>query len=296
MVRTQTDVDYVGDRVVVEPIDVPLGTTYEQLLEMIYLVTDINREHFQLILSCKYPMKRGNKFQPYPIKNDSGIAQMLEMHNRFGMNKVELFVEQVPIDLQMNSPIGNCIPLLLGENDGVKDVHNDDNQDREGSSPFLAVHEAIEREQMRYVVVDGERCNLSNKPDTEDLDDPIELSPMQYHLAPSLQFENVENIGHVVSSDWTSWGNTLTGHPIEEFIVDQIFNPSPFLAVHEAIEREQMRYVVVDGERCNLSNKPDTEDLDDPIELSPMQYHLAPSLQFENVENIGHIVSSDWTS
>nr|CAN80015.1 hypothetical protein VITISV_030080 [Vitis vinifera] len=291
MVRTQTDVDYVGDRVVVEPIDVPLGTTYEQLLEMIYLVTDINREHFQLILSCKYPMKRGNKFQPYPIKNDSGIAQMLEMHNRFGMNKVELFVEQVPIDLQMNSPIGNCIPLLLGENDGVKDVHNDDNQDRKGSSPFLAVHEAIEREQMRYVVVDGERCNLSNKPDTEDLDDPIELSPMQYHLAPSLQFENVENIGHVVSSDWTSWGNTLTGHPIEEFIVDQIFNPSPFLAVHEAIEREQMRYVVVDGERCNLSNKPDTEDLDDPIELSPMQYHLAPSLQFENVENIGHIVS-----
>ena len=26
---TQTDVDYVGDRVVVEPIDVPLGTTYD---------------------------------------------------------------------------------------------------------------------------------------------------------------------------------------------------------------------------------------------------------------------------
>ena len=39
MVRTQTNVDYVGDRVVVEPIDVPLGTTYEQLLKMIYLVT-----------------------------------------------------------------------------------------------------------------------------------------------------------------------------------------------------------------------------------------------------------------
>ena len=78
----------------------------------------------------------------------------------------------------MNSPIGNCTPLLLGENDGTsnvqnpftfehraeedeedeegrqcdddsvgaKDVHNDDNQDREGSSSFLAVREAIERE------------------------------------------------------------------------------------------------------------------------------------------------------
>ncbi|KAL6328790.1 hypothetical protein AAG906_003807 [Vitis piasezkii] len=228
MVRTQTDVDYVGDRVVVEPIDVPLGTTYEQLLEMIYSVTDINKEHFRLILSCKYPMKKGNKFQPCPVKNDSGVARMLEMHNRFGMDEVELFVEQVPIDLQMNSPLEDEEEEEGTQCDddsvGAEDIHNDDNQDREGSSPFLAVREAIEREQMRYVAVDGEGCNLSNNPDIEDLDDPIELSPMQYHLAPSPQFENVENIGHVVSSEWTPWGNTLMGHPIGEFIVGQIFN------------------------------------------------------------------------
>ena len=74
MVRTQTDVDYVRNRVVVEPFDVTFGTTYEQLLEMIHSVTSINREHFQLILSCKYPMKRENKFQPCPIKNDSGVV------------------------------------------------------------------------------------------------------------------------------------------------------------------------------------------------------------------------------
>ena len=74
MVRTQTDVDYVGNRVVVEPFDVPFGTTYEQLLEMIHSITGINKEHFQLILSCKYPMKRENKFQPCPIKNDSGVV------------------------------------------------------------------------------------------------------------------------------------------------------------------------------------------------------------------------------
>ncbi|KAL6323216.1 hypothetical protein AAG906_029223 [Vitis piasezkii] len=254
MVRTQTDVDYVGDRVVVEPIDVPLGTTYEQLLEMIYSVTDINREHFQLILSCKYRMKRENKFQPCPIKNDNGVARMLEMHNRFGMDEVKLFVEQVQIDLQMNSSIGNCIPFVhtcitsnvqnpftfehRSEEDeedeeirqcdddsvGAEDVHNDDNQEREGSLHFLVVYEAIEREQIRYVDLDERGCNLSNNPDTEDLDDPIELSPMQYHLAPSPQFENVEIIGHVVSSDWTPWGSTLTGHPIREFIVGQIFN------------------------------------------------------------------------
>ena len=43
MVRTQTNVDYVGDRVMVEPIDVPLGTTYEQPLEKIYSIIGIGR-------------------------------------------------------------------------------------------------------------------------------------------------------------------------------------------------------------------------------------------------------------
>ena len=131
---------------------------------------------------------------------------MLEMHNRFGMDEVELFVEQTPIDLQMNSPIRNCTPLLLGENDGTnnvqnpftlehrseedeedeegtqcdddsvgaEDVHNDDNQDGEGCMSFLVICEAIKREQMRYVVVDGGGCNLSNNPNLEDLDDPID--------------------------------------------------------------------------------------------------------------------------
>ena len=142
---TQTDVDYVGDRVVVEPIDVPLGTTYEQLLEMIYSVTDINKEHFRLILSCKYPMKKGNKFQPCPVKNDSGVARMLEMHNRFGMDEVELFVEQVSIDLQMNSPIDNYMPLLLGENDGTSNVQN----------PFTVEHRSEEDEEDE----EGRQCD-----------------------------------------------------------------------------------------------------------------------------------------
>ena len=56
--------DYVENRVVVKPINVSLKTTYEQLLEMIYSVTNINREHFQLILNCNYPIKKWNKFQP----------------------------------------------------------------------------------------------------------------------------------------------------------------------------------------------------------------------------------------
>ena len=77
IVRTQQDVDYVGDRVVVEPIDVPFGISYKELLVMIYSIVNLGREHFQLILNCKYPMKRGKKFQPCPVKNDNDVARML---------------------------------------------------------------------------------------------------------------------------------------------------------------------------------------------------------------------------
>ena len=62
IVRTQQDFDYVRDRVVVEPIDVPLGITYKELLIMIYSIANIGRKHLQLIFSCKYSMKRGNKY------------------------------------------------------------------------------------------------------------------------------------------------------------------------------------------------------------------------------------------
>ena len=82
-------------------------------------------------------MKRENKFQPCLVKDDSGVAWMLEMHNKFEMDEVELFVEQVPIDLQMNSPIGNCTPLLLGENDGTSNVQN----------PFTFEHRVDEDEE-----------------------------------------------------------------------------------------------------------------------------------------------------
>ena len=48
---------------------------------------------------------------------------------------------------------------------------------------FLALHEAMESEQGRYVSVDGEDCDMSNNLDSED---PIEFSSVQYHSASSL--------------------------------------------------------------------------------------------------------------
>ena len=83
------------------------------------------------------------------------------------------------------------------------------------------------------------------------------------------------------------------GHEVFEFMDEENNNVnvvSPFLALYEAMESEQGIYVSVGGEGCDMLNNLDPED---PMKFSPVQYHLAPLLQFENVENIGNVVLSD---
>ncbi|RVW36159.1 hypothetical protein CK203_079632 [Vitis vinifera] len=275
MLRTETDVKYIGDEAVIVPLDVPVSATYEHLLSMIYSRTGIDKKQFQVVLNCRYPLKRENRFQPCPIWDDNSLSQMLKLVNTFGMNEIELYIEQVPVQPRVRGQLlGNFTQLLLGQNDNVEefeygcgpssapvamtyecradededeeecesqegddqseraeDIQHDDDRvfevvDEENNnvnvvSSFLALHEAMEGEQGRYVSVDGEGCDMSNNPDPED---PIEFSPVQYHSAPSLQFENVENIGNAVSSDWTPWGNTNIGNSGGEFMVGQVFN------------------------------------------------------------------------
>ena len=64
--------------------------------------------------------------------------------------------------------------------------------------------------------MDAATCNVSNNPYDEYLD---ESSPIQYHLAPSPRFENVENLGNVISSDWTLWVKHTTRYSSGEFVV-----------------------------------------------------------------------------
>ena len=83
------------------------------------------------------------------------------------------------------------------------------------------------------------------------------------------------------------------GHGVFEFMGEENNNVNvvlSFLALYEAMESEQGRYVFVDGEGCDMLNNLDPED---PMKFSPVQYHLAPLLQFENVKNIGNVISSD---
>ena len=62
IMRTKTCVKYVENKAVITPLDVSVDCTFEQLGDMIYSRTDINKQRFKLVISCKYPLKSGNRF------------------------------------------------------------------------------------------------------------------------------------------------------------------------------------------------------------------------------------------
>ena len=57
ILRTETDVKYVGNKVVIVPLDVPVECMFQQLSDMIYSRTTIDKQRFKLVLNCKYPLK-----------------------------------------------------------------------------------------------------------------------------------------------------------------------------------------------------------------------------------------------
>ena len=81
---------YVGNKVVIVPLDVPIDCTYDRLLAMIYSMTGIDKERFKLVLTYKYPLKSKNSFQPYPIWDDNSVYRMLKLVDIVGMEEIEL--------------------------------------------------------------------------------------------------------------------------------------------------------------------------------------------------------------
>ena len=67
ILRTEIDVKYVGNKAVIVPLDVPVDCMFEQLSYVIYSRITIDKQKFKLVLNCKYPLKSGNRFQPFPI-------------------------------------------------------------------------------------------------------------------------------------------------------------------------------------------------------------------------------------
>ena len=78
-------------------LDVPVECTFEQLSDMIYSRTTIDKQWFKLVLNCKYPLKGGNRFQHFPIWDDSSVYRMLNMVNTTSIEEIELYIEVVQV-------------------------------------------------------------------------------------------------------------------------------------------------------------------------------------------------------
>ena len=72
ILRTKMDLRYIGNNVEIEPIDVPIHTTFVVLLNMIYDIIGVDK-HYQLVLKCQHPTEM-NKFQPLVVRNDRTVA------------------------------------------------------------------------------------------------------------------------------------------------------------------------------------------------------------------------------
>ena len=68
IVRTKTDVEYKGSETFIVPLKIPVECTFQQLIDMIYSKTTIDKRRFKLVLICKYPLRSGNKFQPFLVR------------------------------------------------------------------------------------------------------------------------------------------------------------------------------------------------------------------------------------
>ena len=197
---------YVGNKVVIVSLDVLIDFTYDQLLAMIYSRTCIDIEKFKLVLTCKYPLKNRNRFQPCLIWDDNSVYQMLKLVNTIGIEEIELYLQLVRVKPQVNQSIGTYTNLLLIRNVNVEELDygrglssalvavtdrcevNEDNQDCENEeddedgddesdgdgdgdvhvSSFLTLNQLMENGQGRYVSMDVPSRDDSNHSNFED--------------------------------------------------------------------------------------------------------------------------------
>ena len=95
IVKIDNDVRYDGNKASIVPLEIPVDCTFEQLGDIIFSKTPIDKRKFNLVLKCKYPLKSGNRFQPVIIWNDSSVHLMLNMVNTTAIEEIELFFEVV---------------------------------------------------------------------------------------------------------------------------------------------------------------------------------------------------------
>ena len=95
ILKTETYVKYVRNNALIVPLDVSANCMFEQLSDMIYSRTTIDKQRFKLVLNCKYLLKNGNKFKHFLIWDDSSVYRMLNLVNITSMEEIELYIEIV---------------------------------------------------------------------------------------------------------------------------------------------------------------------------------------------------------
>ena len=119
IVRTKTNVEYEGSKTFIAPLKIPVECTFQQLIDMIYSKTTIDKRRFKLVLICKYPLRNGNRFQPFPVRDDSSVCEMLNLVNTTTIEEIELYIKVVRVKAQLNQSVGGHVDLFVRDNYNV---------------------------------------------------------------------------------------------------------------------------------------------------------------------------------
>ena len=261
--RSETDVKYEGSETVIEPLQVPVECTFQELIDMIYLKTTIDKRRFKLVLICKYPLRSGKNFQPYPVRDDSSVRTMLDLVNTPTIEEIELYIKVVRVKAQVNQSVGGHADIFVRDNSNVAQFDygcgpssgpvpdtgpngdDEDNADEERNDEYgedvddecdgddgdvEVDRQASFFRAFNQVLENEQGIYVSAQAPSCDvsnhLDDETldEPPPVAYHLPPTPHFEHVENLHNAVASSWTPWVEPTTANSSGEFVIGQVFN------------------------------------------------------------------------
>ncbi|RVX13203.1 hypothetical protein CK203_017957 [Vitis vinifera] len=228
ILRTETDLRYIGNNVEIEPIDVPIHTTFVELLKMIYDIIGVDRD-YQLILKCRHTTEM-NKFQPLVVRNDQTVAHMLVVPSKYGMSSVQLFIEQAPNQYHLSNKMGHLTQLSTGDTDVDDENERDEEDDRDDAIDTNEIHlpnddenycqrenidlvmvqQVVKCESTRFVNLEvGDRSNNPKVEFEVENTSPVAFphgtqfnisndnleetfAPVSYHMPPTPQFLNMD--------------------------------------------------------------------------------------------------------
>ena len=154
---------------------------------MIYLKTTIDKRRFKLVLSCKYPLRSGKKFQPYPVRDDSSVCKMLNLVNTTTIEEIELYIKVVRVKAQLNQSVGGHADIFVRDNDNVAQF---DYGCGPSSGPILDQMEMMKTVQMKNVMMNMVKMLMMNAMEMMGM---LKLIDMHHSFELSTKFWRMNN-------------------------------------------------------------------------------------------------------